>query len=49
MWVDDARCMVGQLNHDANALAVDAAKTIDNVLEAPRRADTRMERVYEVS
>jgi osmotically-inducible protein OsmY len=30
--------MAGQLNHDANALAADAAKTIDNVLEAPRRA-----------
>jgi hypothetical protein len=31
--VDDAQRMAGQLNQDANALAADAAKTIDEVLK----------------
>jgi Tfp pilus assembly protein PilX len=33
MRVDDAQRMAGQLNQDANALAADAAKTIDEVLK----------------
>jgi len=31
--VDDAQRMAGQLNQDANALAADAAKTIDEVIK----------------
>lgn len=32
--IDEAQRMAGQLNQDANALAADAAKTIDNVLDS---------------
>jgi hypothetical protein len=31
--IDEAQRMAGQLNQDANAVAADAAKTIDGVLE----------------
>jgi hypothetical protein len=30
--IDEAQRMAGQLNHDANALAADAATTIDVVI-----------------
>jgi hypothetical protein len=32
--IDEAQRMAGQLNQDANALAADAAKTINGVLES---------------
>ena len=32
--IDEAQRMAGQLNQDANALAADAAKTVDAVLGA---------------
>lgn len=36
--IDEAQRMAGQLNQDANALAADAAKTINDVLEStPKR------------
>ena len=34
--IDEAQRMAGQLNQDANAVAADAAKTISEVLGAPR-------------
>ena len=33
--IDEAQAMAGKLNQDANALAADVAKTIDEVLQGP--------------
>ena len=39
--IDEAQRMAGQLNQDANALAADASKAINDVLDTPAETFTQ--------